>query len=176
MLATVLAGATLAVGCGGDEAETAASTVGPTSVTTGTRHERAAALGGTWRTRPVTLDDMAKTLRRQGLGQYVKAFRALDAEYFGEPAALVLSVDDDWDLYRKPQGGEPQPHDYDAAYKVEGDTVIVTHSDGSNTLRWSVEGDTLSFTWLEGTLPPVDGIPDGVIQTALYMTAAFERS
>jgi hypothetical protein len=53
--------------------------------------------------------------------------------------------------------------------------VVESHEDGTfNTYRWSGKGDSLSLTWLEGTIPP-SGIPDEVYQTALYMTADFQR-
>jgi Tol biopolymer transport system component len=176
VLASVLVVATLAVGCSGDEDGTAsATTAEPSSVTTETEAEEPTALEDTWQTEPVTLDDMARTLREQGLGEYVDEFRAREAQYFNAPTTFILSIGDEWDLYRQPQRGKREPHDYNARYEVEGDAVTVTHSDGSNTHRWSVNGDTLSLTWLDGTFPPFKGVPDEVIQTALYMTADFER-
>jgi hypothetical protein len=59
---------------------------------------------------------------------------------------------------------------------VEGDEVVVNHSDGSNTFRWSVNGDVLMLTWLETTFASDTGVPEEAFQRALYMTAEFRRT
>ena len=71
--------------------------------------------------------------------------------------------------------GQREPIDYDAEYEIDGDTVTFHHSDGSNTHRWTVDGDTLSLEFVKGTMPPYEGIPDEVFQRALYMTETFTR-
>jgi hypothetical protein len=58
---------------------------------------------------------------------------------------------------------------------VDGDEVVVTHSNGSNTFRWEIEGDTLTLEHVATTMPPYEGIPDPVFQRALYMTADFTQ-
>ena len=70
---------------------------------------------------------------------------------------------------------QQEPIDYDAEYKIDGDTVTFDHSDGSDTHRWTVDGDTLSLEFVKGTMPPYEGIPDEVYQRALYMTETFTR-
>jgi hypothetical protein len=53
--------------------------------------------------------------------------------------------------------------------------VVFHHSDGSNTYRWAVDGDTLSLAFVRSTLPGYQGIPDEVFQRALYMTEPFTK-
>jgi hypothetical protein len=118
---------------------------------------------------------MARTLRDQGLGEWVDELEK-NAPISDAPTTLILNVKDDWDLNGQVEGGEPEPIDYDAEYEVKGDTVVVTHDDGSRTLGWSISGDVLGLTSLKDTIPPSEGIPDEVFQTALYMTAEFRGS
>ena len=63
------------------------------------------------------------------------------------------SKDGQWNLYGESEGGR-EPIDYDAEYEIAGDTVTFHHSDGSNTHRWTVDGDTLSLEFVKSTLPP----------------------
>ena len=130
-------------------------------------------LEGTWRTEPVSLNDAEATLRRHGLGKWVKKFKT-EPPFEGE-TVLILDVKDEWDLYGESDGGPREEIDYDAEYVVEGDTVKVTHSTGSTTHRWSVDGDRLTLEWDSTTQPAYDGVPDEVYQRALYMTAEFTR-
>ena len=133
----------------------------------------ASALEGTWRTEPISLSDAEATLRKHGLGKWAKKFRA-DPPFETE-TVLVLDVKDEWDLYGESEGGPRAEIDYDAEYLVKGDTVKVTHSTGSTTHRWSVDGDRLTLEWLSTTQPSYEGVPDEVYQRALYMTAEFTR-
>lgn len=133
----------------------------------------ASALEGTWRTEPISLSDAEATLRKHGLGKWAKKFRT-DPPFEGE-TVLILDVKDEWDLYGESDGGPRAEIDYDAGYLVKGDTVKVTHSSGSTTHRWSVDGDRLTLEWLSTTQPPYEGVPDEVYQRALYMTAEFTR-
>ena len=133
----------------------------------------ASALEGTWRTEPISLSDAEATLRKHGLGKWIKKLRT-DPPFEGE-TVLILDVKDEWDLYGESDGGPRAEIDYDAEYLVKGDTVKVTHSTGSTTHRWSVDDDRLTFEWLSTTQPPYDGVPDEVYQRALYMTAEFTR-
>jgi hypothetical protein len=131
-------------------------------------------LEGTWQAGPISLEDTADTIRRHGLGRYVKDYRA-NAPFSGD-TVLVLTIENGaWDLYGKSGGGQPEPIDYDADYEIDGDTVTFHHSDGSTTYNWEVDGDTLRLEYAESTMPRYDGIPDEVYQRALYMTAPFTR-
>ena len=58
---------------------------------------------------------------------------------------------------------------------MKGDTVKVTHSTGSTTHRWTVNGDRLTLEWDSTTQPDYNGVPDEVYQRALYMTADFTK-
>ena len=133
----------------------------------------ASPLEGTWRTEPISLSDAEATLRKHGLGKFIKKF-STDPPFQGD-TVLILDVKDEWDLYGESEGGPRQEIDYDAEYLVKGDTVKVTHSTGSTTHRWSVDGDRLTLEWLSTTQPPYNGVPDEVYQRALYMTAEFTK-
>ena len=155
----------LLVGCGSDTSETPA----PTSET-----PAASPLEGTWRTGSVSPRDAEATLRRQGFARFVEDFRANAP--FSTDTVLILSIEGgQWNLYGESEGKPAEPIDYDAEYEIDGDTVTFHHSDGSNTHRWTVDGDTLSLAFEKGTMPPYEGIPDEVFQRALYMTEAFTR-
>ena len=164
--------------CGGDNdagspAET--SSEKPNSTTESSSGEPAE-LAGTWRTSPITVDEMTRTLREQGLGEWVARFEQ-NAPISGPPTVLVLEIrDGGWDLYGRPRGGQREEIDYDAEYEVNGDIVVVSHEGDSNTYRWAVKGENLELTWLETTYGRNNGIPEQVFQRALYMTADFQRA
>lgn len=159
--------ATLLVGCSAEpdnRASTTATTQAPAE----------SALEGTWRTSSVSPRDAEATLRRQGFGRFIEDYRANAP--FSTDTVLELSIEDgQWNLYGESDGKPAEPIDYDAEYKIDGDTVTFDHSDGSTTHRWTVDGDTLKLEFVEGTMPPYEGIPDEVFQRALYMTESFTR-
>ncbi len=129
-------------------------------------------LEGTWRTEPVSVSDAEATLRKHGLEKWIKKFK--NESPIQSDTVLVLDLKDEWDLYGESNGGPQEEIDYDAEYKVDGDTVIKTHSTGATTYRWSVDGDRLTLEWLSTTEPPANGIPDEVYQRALY-SATFTK-
>jgi hypothetical protein len=163
-------------GCGSDdESETTGSAAESSPTSTASNSENASALEGTWETDPITVADMEDTLREARLGEHVGKFEQ-NAPISGAPTSLILEVRDDWDLSGQTEGKKATKIDYDAEYEVEGDEVVVTHSEGSNTFRWSVNGDVLKLTWIETTLGSFKGIPEEAFQRALYMTAEFHRT
>jgi hypothetical protein len=161
-------------GCGSDGTE---STTEQTPQAEGSPADSAtdegSALEGTWVTDPLSKSDAEKTLRENDLAKWIAQFRPLSP--IADDTVLVLEIGDQWDLYREVKGGPREEVDYNAEYSVENNKVEVVHSAGSNTFRWSVEGDVLSFVWLKTTIPPSEGVPEEVFQRALYMTTAFER-
>jgi hypothetical protein len=163
----------LLVGCGGSDegAQTAASTA---PSTTGTVESSGSELEGAWQTGVVSQSDMEAAVRRNGLAEWIKKFRPVTP--FADDSVLILDLHEgEWDLYRQPIGGVREEIDYDAEYVVERNEVRKIHATGETTYRWSVQGDTLTLEWLKSTEPPVEGVPDQVFSTALYMTTDFER-
>jgi hypothetical protein len=155
----------LLVGCGSDD---------PTSTPAAPEAPAESPLEGTWQTGPVSVRDAEATLRRHGLAEWIEDFRRTPP--FSRATVLDLSIDDgQWNLYGESRGRR-EPIDYDADYEIDGDTVVFHHSDGSNTYRWSVDGDKLSLEFVRSTLPRYRGIPDEVFQRALYMTRPFTRA
>ena len=154
----------LLTGCGSDGES---SSDEPSSSST------ASELEGTWRTEPISLSDAEATLRKHGLEKWIEKLET-DPPFEGD-TVLILEVKDEWNLYGETDGGPRQKIDYDAKYRIDGDTVEVTHRTGSTTHRWSVDGDRLTLEWLSTTQPPYNGVPDEVYQRALYMTAEFTR-
>ncbi|MGZ5403290.1 MAG: hypothetical protein ACXWDL_01450, partial [Nocardioides sp.] len=132
----------LLVGCGSDDstpptaspddgAGTSATSEMPAALQTPARSP----LEGSWQTGPITLRQTEATVRRHGLGRYVRDYRE-NAPFSGD-TVLTLTVENGaWDLYGKSGRGQPAPIDYDAEYEIDGDTVVFHHSDGSNTYRW----------------------------------------
>ena len=151
-------------------------------------------VAGVWRTDPITVDDMKRTLRAHGLAKWVGRF-AEHAPIGKSPTALVLEIDTrdgfpsypfDWHLYAEPAAApRKRMIDYrmqaqssgrlDLRYEQDGDELVVSHEGESNAYRWSVDGDYLTLTWQKTTFPPHMGIPEEVFQRALYMTARFKR-
>lgn len=130
-------------------------------------------LQGIWRTVAISPADAEATLEGGDLSAFVDEFRT-QAPFEGE-TVLVLEIGEEWDLYGESADGDRAEIDFDAAYEVDGDEVVVTHSAGSNTFRWEVVGDTLTLEHLASTMPDFEGIPEAVFQRALYMTAEFTR-
>ena len=176
-IACYLVGSVIALaGCGSDdESDTTGSAPESSPTTTASTSADASALDGTWETDPVTVADMGDTLREAGLGEHIAKFEQ-NAPTSDAPTTLLLEVKGDWDLSGQTQGEKTADIDYDAEYRVEGDEVEVIHSEGSNTFRWSVNGDVLKLTWLETTFASHKGILEEVFQRALYMTADFHRT
>lgn len=163
-------------GCGSSNDEPAGTPQPAAPTTTTSAEAKPSALQGTWRTDPITVADMVKTLREEGLADSIRGFKR-NAPIPDAPTELILEIrDGTWDLYGQPEGGPREGIDYDAQYLVEGDTVVVTHDDESNTHRWSVSGDVLSLTWIKTTYGLYKGVPEEAFQRALYMTAEFRRT
>ena len=181
LLVAAAATSILLVGCGSEDSTPAtaspddgASTSATSEVPTTSQAPAVSPLEGSWQAGPISLKETEATVRRHGLGRWVKDYRA-NAPFFGDTVLILTIEDGAWDLYGKSGGGQPVPIDYDAEYEIDGDTVVFHHSDGSNTYRWQVDHDTLTLHFVESTLPGYRGIPDEVFQRALYMTATFNR-
>jgi len=169
VVASVMA---LAAACGSDDGMSSQTSAGePAASATGEE----GSLEGTWRTGPVTQDDMAETLRSHDLGRWIGEFQEVDEDPPDETVFELVIADGRWDLFGEMDGLPSEPVDYDATYEVDGDTVIVSHEGDSNTYRWDVEGDTLAIEWLDTTYPDHQGIPEEVFQRAFYMSRPFER-
>ncbi len=174
-LGVVLASAcVLLVGCGsGDPPTATARPEDRASTATPSPAPVESPLEGTWRTGQVSVRDALATLRRHGHSTWIDEFRTTLP--FTRDTVLDLSIEDgQWNLYGE-SAGQLEPIDYDAEYEIDGDTVVFHHSDGSNTLRWTVVGDTLTLEFVRTTQPPYAGIPNEVFQRALYMTEPFTK-
>ena len=164
-------------GCGSsnDESETTPPAADSTP-TTSAGEEKAGALQGTWRTDPITVADMAKTLREAKLAESIRSFKR-NAPISDAPTRLTWrSVRAGGTSMAQPGPGAREEIDYDAQYEVDGDVVVASHEGDSNTYRWSVNDDVLSLSWIKTTYEPNQGIPEEVFQRALYMTADFHRA
>jgi hypothetical protein len=148
-------------------------------------------LAGVWRTDPITVDDVSRTLRDHGLARWIGRF-AKHAPIGKTPTALVLEIDTrdylyplDWHLFAEPEAGSRKTLiDYrmqaespagGLQYEQDGDRLVVSYDGDFNTYRWSVDGDYLTLTWQKTTYPPHMEIPEEVFQRALYMTAKFKK-
>jgi hypothetical protein len=139
----------------------------------------ASELEGTWQTRPLTLDDAEATLRAAGLHEWLQPFRALGPDDESSSVFVLTIRDGRWDLDEIRDGGHAVPIDWGHTYAIDGDIVTVNlgsvDDDAFNRYRWDVEGDVLHLEWLESNVPPFEGLPEEVLQRALYTTAPFER-
>ena len=146
-------------------------------------------LAGVWRTDPITVDDVSRTLRDYGLARWIGRFAKL-APIGKTPTALTLEIDTrdypyprDWHLFTERSRKtmiDYRMQDVSAGgrglqYEQVGDQLAVIYDGDFNTYRWSVDGNYLTLTWQKTTYPPHLGIPEEVFQRALYMTARFKR-
>ena len=163
--------AMLLAGCGSDDSAPAPIAPEPSTVSEATTESP---LEGSWQAGPVSVEETVATVRRAGLGRWVRDYRA-NAPFRGATELSLTIEAGAWDLYGTSGGGQPEPIDYDADYEIDGDTVVFHHSDGSNTYRWRVQDNKLTLQFVRSTLPAYRGIPDEVFQRALYMTETFTR-
>ena len=180
MTVAVMSLAVLVAGCssgGGSEDEASPSAPSEISASPTASADQTSALEGTWRTGDISEADIETALRKADLGQWVKPLRALPAN--DPPVAsnvFILEIHaGTWDLYWEPDGGTAEQLDFDASYKVNGDMVVASHEGDSNTYRWSVDGKTLTLSWVDTTYGSHKGIPEEVFQTAFYMAGEFEK-
>jgi hypothetical protein len=167
----------LLAGCGSDEgtlSNASPQVPQPSASETTSPPQAVSELEGSWQTDPVSQRDAEVTLRQQGLGKWIEQFRPL-SPIVGDIVLTLVIDNGNWDLYGQPEGGSRSEIDYDAEYSVDGDLITVIHGDGTRTLRWVVNGDTLTLDSIKTTLGPTGGIPDEVFQVALYKTAEFMR-
>jgi hypothetical protein len=180
MTVAIMGIAALLVGCGADgAAEPTPSPPSPSvnASASSPSGDEASALEGTWETGTVAERDIEKTLREAGLEKWIEPLRALPASAPPTDSnvfALEIHAGA-WNLYWEPDGGAGEPIDFDSRYKVDGNTVVVSHEGDSNTYRWSVDGDTLRLTWVDTTYGSYKGIPEEVFQRAFYMSGEFKK-
>ncbi len=172
----LVSAAVLLAGCGSDQATpTTTSPEEPSrTAAVATSGEAVTPLDGTWRAGPISPADAEAALRRHGLAKWIEPFGPVKP--FAGRTTLILDLKEgEWDLYGESAGASRAEIDYDAEFVVDGDTVDKIHATGTTTYRWAVDGDTLTFEWLESTEPAYGGVPDEVFSTALYMTSEFTR-
>jgi hypothetical protein len=155
-------------------APTRAAAEGAPSVRT-SESPAASELEGVWQTGVVTPDDAMAALQAAGLQQYAQGF--FDFWKIGNENVFTLRIKGGrWACYRSKDGGLPVEDD-SGAYTISGDTVTIQHGDqGADTHRWSVDGDTLTITYLSDTFDAPD-FPHGeeVYQRVLYMSSPWTR-
>jgi hypothetical protein len=122
----VAATSMLLVGCGSEDSTPAtaspddgASTSATSEVPATSEAPAVSPLEGSWQAGPISLEETEATLRRHGLGRWVKDYRA-NAPFFGDTVLTLTIEDGAWDLYGKSGGGQPVPIDYDAEYEIDG--------------------------------------------------------
>ena len=176
--------AVLAAGCGSPQSSpsgsgTPAASTAATNGSASTPTRNGSALEGTWRTGNVTPADFAAKLRQLGLQKWIQPFRA-KAEWpqvLGQSNVFLLTIGGGvWHQGWSKDGGPFVDNDA-GSYHVLGDTVVITHRTGAQTVtyRWSVQAGVLRLTFVGDTMGPVKGIPDHVYQRAFYTAAAFQR-
>lgn len=130
-------------------------------------------LEGVWHTGVVTPDDAQTTLQAAGLQQWIQPFLA-NSGFAASNVFTLRILGGRWVQYWSKDGGVDEDND-DGAYTISADTVTISHGpQGSDTYRWSVQGDTLTLTFQSDTFPPTNDIPEEVFQRAFY-TAPFTR-
>jgi hypothetical protein len=172
--------AVLAAGCSSSQSSrsgsgTPAASAAAANGNASTPAPNASALEGTWRTGNLTVADMAAVLSRAGLQKWIQPFRAKAG--LGHSNVFLLTIANGiWHQGWSIDGGPFADND-DGSYRILGDTVVITHLSGAQTVtyRWSVQGGMLRLTFVGDTLGPNKGIPDHVYQRAFYTATPFQR-
>jgi hypothetical protein len=133
----------------------------------------ASQLEGVWHTGVLTPDDFAASLQAAGLGEYAQGF--LDFWKPGAENVFSLRISGGfWAFYRSRDGGIAQEED-SGSYTIHRNTVTIRHNEGTDTLQWSVSGDTLTITYLSDTMN--SDVPRGeeIFQRVIYMSSPWTR-
>jgi len=178
--ALVVICAVLAVGCSSSQSsrsgsDTPAASAAAANGNASTLTPNGSALEGIWRTGNLTVADMAAVLSRARLQKWIQPFRAKAG--LGHSNAFLLTIANGiWHEGWSVDGG-PYADNDDGSYRISGDTVVITHLTGAQTVtyRWSVQGGMLRLTFVGDTMGPNRGIPDHVFQRAFYTAAPFQR-
>ena len=172
--------AVLAAGCSSSQSSrsgsgTPAASAANANGNASTLTPNGSALEGIWRTGNLTVADMATVLSRARLQKWIQPFRAKAG--LGHSNAFLLTIANGiWHEGWSVDGG-PYADNDDGSYRISGDTVVITHLTGAQTVtyRWSVQGGMLRLTFVGDTMGPNKGIPDHVYQRAFYTAAPFQR-
>jgi hypothetical protein len=155
-------------------AHSAAPPVASTLPATSPEASAASELEGVWHTGVVTPDDAMAALQAADLQQAAQPF--FEFWKIGRENVFTLRVSRGrWACYVSRDGGLSAEDD-SGSYTIDGDLVTIRHSDaGTDTLRWSVDGDTLTISYVSDTFPA--DIPRGeeVYQRVLYMSSPWTR-
>ena len=126
------------------------------SITATSEAPAASALEGTWRAGPISLKETEATLRRYGLGRWVEKLTSVRmprslVKIRARPSASRTGA---WDLYGAVRGaGQRSRSTTTPSTRSTATPSPSTTPTGSNTHRWTVDGDTLSLEFVTGTMP-----------------------
>jgi hypothetical protein len=135
----------------------------------------ASGLEGVWHTGVVTPDDAMAVLQAAGLQQYAQGF--FDFWKIGDENVFTLRISGGrWACYWSKDGGLSTEED-SGPYSISGNTVTIRHDDagGTDTHEWSVDGDTLTLTYLSDTISAPVPHGEEVFQRVLYMSSPWTR-
>jgi hypothetical protein len=134
----------------------------------------ASELEGVWHTGVVTPDDAMAALQAADLQQAAQPFFGFWK--IGNENVFTLRVSHGrWACYVSRDGGLPAEDD-SGSYTIDGNLVTIRHSDaGTDTLRWSVDGDTLTISYVSDTFPADFPRGEEVYQRVLYMSSPWTR-
>ncbi len=133
----------------------------------------ASELEGVWHT-GVTPDAAMAALQVADLQQAAQPF--FEFWKIGNENDLTLRVSrGHWGCYVSRDGGVSVEED-SGSYTIDGNLVTIRHNDdGADTLRWSVDGDTLTISYVSDTMPSDFPRGEEVFQRVLYMSASWTR-
>jgi hypothetical protein len=132
------------------------------------------ALEGVWHTGVVTQDDMRAVLHDAGFPEAIQPFFAFWKP--GETNVFTLRISGgQWACYWSKDGGIAVDED-SGRYTISGDTVSINHNDeGTDVHRWSVNGGTLTITYVSDTFDDPVTHGEEIFQRVLYMSSSWTR-
>jgi hypothetical protein len=165
-------------GCQRDEATgteaRAASSVAPSPSGTASP-EPITPLHGSWRLE-LTEAQLEAALTAGGYGHLTDEFLA--AEEIEGATTQVLTIEDDRFAFAYQSGDAPWHVGWKGPVVVDGDTVVLQDdlSPTRDVLRWSVDGDQLTFEIVDVNDVVLKGLPNEVYLHAYLMAAPFVRT
>ena len=173
----VLAGGT---GCESQPSGAAApagssASTAPSATAVGATVPPSTPLHGSWRLE-LTEAQLGAALADGGYGDLTDEFLA--AEEIDGAVTQVLTVEADRFAFAYQSGGGAWQVGWEGPVTVEGDSVVLQDdlSPTKDTLRWSVDGDELTFQLVEVDDVVLKGLPSEVYLHAYLMAAPFVRT
>lgn len=172
---------TVVTGCGSSEptetfaGSASSSSTAPSALSEPADTVAASPLHGSWRLE-LTAEEIGAALEASGFGELTDQF--LQAEEIDGSLTQVLTLEDDRFAFAYQSGPAAWHVGWKGPFTLDGDTLTLQDelSPGTDTLRWAVSGDELTFESVEANDVVINGIPNEAFHHAYLTSAPFVRT